>query len=103
MRSPPFAGIFDSWAYERKVEGERVLIIGDSTEMGWKDFFMRSDAACIDWLHHGGCTFDWRDVARFYPTLIILAPTERTFACDRDTWPVRLAGPLTAVFRCPAR
>ena len=55
MRSPPFAGIFDSWPYERKAEGERVLIMGDPfTGMGWKDFFMRGDAARIHWLHHGG-------------------------------------------------
>ncbi|SDR60637.1 SGNH hydrolase-like domain-containing protein, acetyltransferase AlgX [Rhizobiales bacterium GAS113] len=93
LRSPPFAYVFDSWAYERKAEGERVLILGDSfTRSYWKGFLMRSDAARIGWLHHASCSVDWRDVERFQPTLVILAPTERSLPCKPEAWPAGLPG-----------
>ena len=93
MRSPPFAGIFDSWPYERKAEGERVLIIGDFLYRNGLEGFLCAVTPPASLVAPRGCTFDWRVVARFYPTLVILAPTQRTLACDRNTWPIGLAGP----------
>jgi hypothetical protein len=89
LRSPPFQGTFDTYAYGREgAEGrERVLVLGDSFTQYWLPLFQRSDAERIGWMHHGGCGFDFADVERFEPTLVILAPTERTMPCGLAAWP----------------
>jgi alginate O-acetyltransferase complex protein AlgJ len=93
LRPSPFAGVFDSYAYGRKGAkgGERVLVLGDSfTYYFWLPLFQRSDAERIGWMHHGFCGFDFADVERFEPTLVILAPTERVMPCALAAWPPRL-------------
>jgi alginate O-acetyltransferase complex protein AlgJ len=90
LRAPPFAGVFDAYAYSRKGAegGERVLILGDSfTRYAWVPLFQRGDLGRIGWMHHGVCGFDYADVERFDPTLVILAPTERTMPCAPAAWP----------------
>jgi alginate O-acetyltransferase complex protein AlgJ len=92
LRSPPIDG-FDSYAYgRRRAEGgERVLVLGDSfTNLFWGPLFLRSDAERIGWMHHGACGFDFDDVERFEPTLVILAPTERKMPCVLTAWPAAL-------------
>ena len=75
--------------YERRGEGgERVLVLGDSfTQKFWLPLLQHSDAERIGWMHHSGCGFDFADVERFEPTLVILAPTERGMPCSLKAWP----------------
>ena len=93
LRSPPYAGVFNAYAFARKGadSGARVLVLGDSfTEHFWLPLFERTDIARIGWIHHGKCTFDYADVVRFNPTLVIWAPTEREMPCPLTTWPLGL-------------
>jgi alginate O-acetyltransferase complex protein AlgJ len=90
LRSPPFGNVFDAYAYGREgaESGERVLLLGDSfTWQFWLPLFKRSDVARIGWMHHAMCGFDFSDVERFNPTLVILAPTERLIPCPLANWP----------------
>jgi hypothetical protein len=85
--------VFDAYAYRRKeaVAGENVLVIGDSfTRDFWLPLLERSDAKRIGWMHHGLCTFDFVDVERFRPSLVILTPTERYIPCPPGAWPAGL-------------
>jgi len=82
--------VFDSYSFERKGAGttDRILVIGDSfTQHFWLPLLQRTDAAMIGWMHHLGCNFDFADVERFKPTLVILAPTERYARCPSQNWP----------------
>ncbi len=88
IRSPPYAGLFDPYAFERGDEGERLLVLGDSFTAGlWRPFLLHSGASRIGWMHHALCGFDFSDVARFRPTYVILAPTERAMPCGPKRWP----------------
>lgn len=93
LHSPPYAGVFDAYAFARKGadSGARVLVLGDSfTEHFWLPLFERTDIERIGWIHHGKCTFDYADVVRFNPTLVILVPTEREMPCPLTAWPLGL-------------
>ncbi len=93
LRSPPFVGLFDNYAYERKGagRGERVFVFGDSfTQNFWLPLFQRSDAERFGWMHLSKCGFDFADLERFDPTLVIMAPTERAMPCMLDAWPAGL-------------
>ena len=93
LRSPPFIGLFDNYAYERKGagSGERVFVLGESfTQKFWLPLFERSDAERIGWMHLSKCGFDFADLERFEPTVVIIAPTERAMPCTLDAWPVGL-------------
>lgn len=90
LRSLPYAGVFDSYAYARRDAkgGARILVLGDSfTQTFWLPLFERTDAARIGWLHHAYCNFDYADVERFDPTLVIWVPTEREMPCPLSAWP----------------
>jgi len=85
--------VFDSYSFERKgaETTDRILVIGDSfTQHFWLPLLQRTDAAMIGWMHHLECKFDFADVERFKPTLVILAPTERYARCPTKNWPVGL-------------
>ena len=93
LRSPPFEGVFDTYAYARRgaKSGARVLMLGDSfTQYFWLPLFERTDAERIGWMHHSNCTFDYADVERFDPTLVIWVPTEREMPCPLTAWPAGL-------------
>jgi alginate O-acetyltransferase complex protein AlgJ len=76
------------YTLERTAQGERLLVLGDSfTREYWQPLLKHSGAARIGWMHFLGCTFDFTDVARFGPTLLIVAPTERNIACGLMNWP----------------
>ena len=93
LRSPPYAGVFDTYAFEREATtaNQRVLVLGDSfTQSFWLKLLQRIDAQRVGWMHHGICGFDFADVERFEPTLVILAPTERAMPCALSSWPLGL-------------
>jgi alginate O-acetyltransferase complex protein AlgJ len=88
IRSPPFLGVFEPYAFEREPEGVRILVLGDSfTWQYWRPLLLHAGAARVGWMHHGICTFDFRDVVRFQPDYLILAPTERLMPCASNDWP----------------
>lgn len=88
IRSPPFEGIFDPYAFERAGNSERVLVLGDSFTAGlWRPLLLRSGASRIGWMHHAACGFDFADIVRFNPTYVILAPAERAMPCGAKRWP----------------
>lgn len=85
--------VFNSYSFERRgaKTTDRILVIGDSfTQHFWLPLLQRTDAAIIGWMHHLGCKFDFADVERFKPTLVILAPTERYARCSETNWPADL-------------
>lgn len=81
--------------------GPRVLIMGDSfTAVTWPRLFFNSDVSMVAWMHAsarvtGNCDFNFDDVKRFRPDLIIMARTERFFPCYGDDWPTGLPRPWT--------
>lgn len=88
LRSPPYAGVFDPYAFQRSGDGERLLVLGDSFTAGlWRAPLQHTNAARIGWMHHARCNFDYHDVERFHPTWVILAPTERYIPCSLRNWP----------------
>jgi hypothetical protein len=86
------------YTLEQSSQGERLLVLGDSfTWEYWQPLLKHSGAARIGWMHFLGCTFDFTDVARFAPTYVIIAPTERNIACGLRNWPQGLPrDPATA-------
>jgi acetyltransferase AlgX (SGNH hydrolase-like protein) len=79
------------YAFERASQGERLLVVGDSfTHDYWEPLLKPTGAARIAWIPFSGCTFDFTDLARFAPTHVIVAPTERNIACGLTNWPHRL-------------
>ncbi|CAM5443214.1 hypothetical protein AFEL58S_02694 [Afipia felis] len=89
LQSALFGG-FSHYAYQRDdVEGARVLIVGDSfTQRFWLPFLHAAQGVeSVAWLHHSMCQFDFEDVLRFRPNLVILIPTERYMPCASDRWP----------------
>lgn len=81
--------------------GQRVLIMGDSfTAVTWPRLFLNADVSQVGWMHAsarvtGSCDFNFDDVKRFAPDLIIYARTERFFPCYGDDWPEGLPKPWT--------
>lgn len=92
---------FKSVVRDFAVTGPRVLIMGDSfTAVTWPRLFAYSDASQVAWMHAsakvtGNCDFNFDDVKRFAPDLIIYARTERFFPCYGDDWPTGLPRPWT--------
>ncbi|MDI4662846.1 hypothetical protein K9U40_00610 [Xanthobacter autotrophicus] len=92
---------FKSLAYDYAPTGLRVLIMGDSfTGAVWPRLFLKGDVSVAAWMHGsrrvtGSCDFDFDDVKRFAPDLIIMARTERFFPCYGDDWPTGLPRPWT--------
>jgi alginate O-acetyltransferase complex protein AlgJ len=88
LHAPPFSGVFFSFAFERAPEGARILVLGDSfTADASRQMLPQTGAARIGWMHHANCSFDFNDVVRFQPTLVILAPAERYMPCPLKNWP----------------
>lgn len=83
-------GKFGQYTYQREeMEGARVLVLGDSfTQHFWLPFLQAAQGIeRIGWLHHSMCQFDFEDVLRFRPSLVILIPTERFMPCALNRWP----------------
>jgi alginate O-acetyltransferase complex protein AlgJ len=100
LHSPPYEGVMAPYAFERRPGGVRILVLGDSsTAIFWRPLLLHSGAARIGWLHHGKCGFDFADVARFQPSDIILAATERILPCEPDAWPRGLPHEATTATR----
>jgi alginate O-acetyltransferase complex protein AlgJ len=76
------------YAFERSSQGERLFVLGDSfTHDYWEPMLKYTGAAAIGWMPFLGCTFDFTDLARFAPTHVIVAPTERNIPCALTNWP----------------
>lgn len=94
---PAFKAV--AWDYAPK--GARVLIMGDSFTVGlWPRLFVNADVSVVAWMHAslrvtGECDFNFDDVKRFAPDLLIMARTERFFPCFGDDWPRGLPRPWT--------
>ncbi|MEP9377636.1 hypothetical protein ABLE91_13040 [Aquabacter sp. CN5-332] len=79
--------------------GPRVLIIGDSYTLNtWVRLFAYTPVAEAAWMHiskttYGSCDFDFADVKRFKPDLLIVARAERVFPCLNGAWPDHLPSP----------
>ncbi|MGE4373049.1 MAG: hypothetical protein AB7E29_09155 [Xanthobacter sp.] len=90
---------FRSIAYDYAKSGPRVLIMGDSFTAGlWAGLFVNSDVSVVGWMHashevNGSCDFNFTDVEKFAPDILIYARTERFFPCASDDWPVGLPKP----------
>lgn len=68
-------------------EGLSVLVIGDSFTALYFPDFLAPFARRVSFVHHRQCNFDWGDVARAAPDVVILAPTERNAACPVEHGP----------------
>jgi len=87
FRGSPYAG-FIPYALERAPNGKRLLVLGDSfTMVTWRPLLEHVGAARIGWMHFSECAFDFTDVARFQPSYVIVAPTERLIPCKLTNWP----------------
>lgn len=92
---------FRSIAFDYAKTGPRVLIMGDSFTAGlWPGLFVNSDASVVAWMHGsrqiaGSCDFNFTDIERFAPDILIYARTERFFPCKAGDWPVGLPQPST--------
>jgi hypothetical protein len=90
---------FRSVARDYAATGARVLILGDSFSAGlWPRLFVNGDVSVVGWMHAshtvtGTCDFNFDDVVRFKPDLLIYARTERFFVCPPHAWPVGLPEP----------
>ncbi|MFG1480950.1 hypothetical protein V5F53_20170 [Xanthobacter sp. V4C-4] len=61
--------------------GPRIMVIGDSFTQGYWKGLLASRASAYAWIHHRRCRFDFADVERFKPDILIYAPTERGMPC----------------------
>lgn len=90
---------FRSVAFDYAKTGPRVLIMGDSFTGGfWANLFVNSDASVVAWMHAsrlvtGSCDFNFTDIERFAPDILIYARTERFFPCAAGDWPTGLPRP----------
>ncbi|MEP9353360.1 hypothetical protein ABLE93_07155 [Xanthobacter sp. KR7-65] len=79
--------------------GLKVLVMGDSfTASVWPRLFVNAPVKEVAWIHAsarvtGNCDFNFDDVKRYAPDLIIYARTERFFPCYGDDWPTGLPRP----------
>jgi hypothetical protein len=88
FRALPSSAFDLRYAFERTSQGERLLVLGDSfTHDYWEPMLKHTGAARIGFMPFLGCTFDFTDLARFAPTRVIVAPTERNIACKLTNWP----------------
>jgi alginate O-acetyltransferase complex protein AlgJ len=88
IQSPPWIGLFVPFAFERPGEGAGIFVLGDSfTQLFWQPLLMHGGADRFAWMHFGKCSFDFRDVQRFRPNYVIIAPTERFLPCPAKNWP----------------
>ncbi|WP_454916975.1 alginate O-acetyltransferase AlgX-related protein [Xanthobacter sediminis] len=68
-------------AFETGHAGPRIMVIGDSFTQGYWKGLLASRASAYAWIHHRRCRFDFADVERFKPDILIYAPTERMIPC----------------------
>lgn len=60
--------------------GPTVMVIGDSFSRDyWRPYLMHR-AARVIWIHHRSCAFDWQQVERYAPDLVIFSMVERGLA-----------------------
>lgn len=91
--------LFNGYSIRYEQSGPRVLILGDSyTVTVWPKLFAFTPVAEAAWAHfskgvYGSCDFDFADVERFRPDILIVARTERMFPCLDDAWPDNLPPP----------
>lgn len=87
---------FDPYVVKYADSGPRVMVLGDSFTVGvWTRLFAFTPVSEAAWMHFskgtfGSCDFNFRDVMRFRPDLVIVARTERLFPCMKDAWPTGL-------------
>ncbi|MDQ0503955.1 alginate O-acetyltransferase AlgX-related protein [Xanthobacter agilis] len=67
--------------FETGHPGPRIMVIGDSFTQGYWKGLLASRSSAYAWIHHRRCRFDFADVERFKPDLLIYAPTERGIPC----------------------
>ncbi|MBA4788610.1 MAG: hypothetical protein H2042_02850 [Rhizobiales bacterium] len=90
---------FNGFTYRYAEHGPRVLIIGDSYTLNiWPRLFAFTPVAEVGWMHmskttYGSCDFNFADVKRFKPDLLIVARGERLFPCLNSAWPDYLTSP----------
>lgn len=90
---------FNGFAVRYAPQGPRVLIIGDSYTLNiWPRLFAYTPVAEVGWMHmskttYGSCDFNFSDVKRFKPDLLIVARGERLFPCLNGAWPDYLMPP----------
>lgn len=90
---------FRSYARDYGASGPRVLILGDSfTADVWDRLFQNARVSVVGWMHashtvSGACDFNFEDVRRFKPDILVYARTERFFVCPLTAWPVGLPRP----------
>ena len=84
-------------------EGPRVLILGDSySALVWPRMFLNSNVSEVGWMHAsryvlGACDFDFDNLDRFKPDLVIYVRGERFFTCGPNDWPRNLPRPGPAL------
>ncbi|MFG1417135.1 hypothetical protein V5F38_04895 [Xanthobacter sp. V0B-10] len=99
LAHPNVHPLFASLAWDYAPTGARVLILGDSFTNGlWPRLFVNAEVSVVGWMHAsrtvmGACDFNFDDVRRFKPDLLIYARTERYFVCPPSAWPVGLPQP----------
>ncbi len=99
FRAPHEIKQFNGYALRYADSGPRVLILGDSYSIRiWPLLFAYTPAAEVGWMHfsrtiYGSCDFDFNEVKRFKPDLLIIARAERLFPCLNGAWPSHLPLP----------
>lgn len=83
--------------------GPRVLVMGDSfSALVWPRLFMNSNVSEVGWMHAsrqvlGSCDFNFDNLLRFKPDIVIYARGERFFTCAPGAWPRNLPRPDAAL------
>lgn len=72
--------------------GPTVLVIGDSFTRGFFPPFVLAHAGRLAWIHHEGCTLDWRWVEEVDADEVWWMPTERILLCRPGAVPAGFAG-----------
>ncbi len=92
-------GGFNPYFVRFRDSGPRVMVLGDSyTVDSWPYLLGYTPVAEVAWVHfskavYGSCDFDFADVERFAPQVLIIARTERMFPCLKGEWPANLPQP----------
>lgn len=58
-------------------DGSTVLVIGDSFSHGMMRPFFAHNASRVVWTHNRGCLFDWSEIDRFQPAVVVFEIVER--------------------------